>query len=132
MNDTPCTPGRRESVMLLRGDRDEELSRDHADMAAEHAPVYATSFDAAQAFWAAHDGCATAVTADTMPLAIVLRSRDCPPGVAVEQVVVRNQAHAWPGGAKPWFFSPTPSPLDGGTLVLQFFSGASEGKRDAR
>ena len=121
----PCTPTRRVSVLLMRGEHDEELVGDHAENAAHDAPPYARSFDAAQAFWAERDGCASRVALDSTALAVVARSTACPAGVEVEQVVVRGQAHAWPGGQKPWWFSPTPSPLDGASLMLDFFSRAA-------
>ena len=125
MPETPCEPTRRVSVMLLRGEHDEELVQDHAESAAHGAPAYARSFDAAQAFWAAHDGCDAATASDSTPLAVFVRSTGCPAGVAVQQVVVRGQGHAWPGGAKPWWFSPTPSPLDGASLMLELFARAA-------
>jgi polyhydroxybutyrate depolymerase len=122
MPETPCEPARRVSVMLVRGERDDELATDHAEVAAHGAPAYARSFDAAQSFWAAHDGCAASTTSDSTPRAVVMRSLGCPTGVDVEQVVVRGQGHAWPGGEKPWWFSPTPSPLDGASLMLALFA----------
>ncbi|AHG90563.1 lipoprotein [Gemmatirosa kalamazoonensis] len=125
MPETPCEPARRLTVLLVRGERDDELARDHAENAARGSPAYATSFDAAQAFWAARDGCAGATVRDSTPLAAIVRSADCPTGVGVEQVIVRGQGHAWPGGAKPWWFSPAPSPLDGASLMLELFSRAA-------
>jgi poly(3-hydroxybutyrate) depolymerase len=104
-----------------RAPHDAELDRDHAENVRDGAPPYAASFDATQAFWASHDGCAGGVARDSTALAIVARSLGCPRGVAVEQVIVRGQAHAWPGGKKPWWFSPTPSPLDGSSLMIELF-----------
>jgi len=121
MPEAPCTPSSRVAVMLLAGDGDDELARDHAENAAHGAPLYARSFEAARAFWSARDGCAgTAV--ESTPALVTTRSLGCAPGAEVEQVVVRGQRHAWPGGEKPWWFSPTPSPLDGAGLALDFFS----------
>ena len=84
--------------------------------------AYAGSCDGALSLGAAHEGCAASTTSDSTPRAVVVHPLGCPRGVDVEQVVVRGQGHAWPGGEKPWWFSPTPSPLDGASLMLALFA----------
>jgi polyhydroxybutyrate depolymerase len=90
MPQTECRPRVRVPVMLMRGEHDHELPRDHEENARAGAPAYATSIPASRAFWAGHDGCSAAVAVDSEPGAIITRATGCPAGLAVEEVVVRG------------------------------------------
>jgi polyhydroxybutyrate depolymerase len=116
-----CRPARRLPVMLMRGENDDELGRDHLENKEAGAPEYTTSFPASRAFWASHDGCASTVAVDSGAGAIITRATGCPPGLGVEDVVVRGQGHAWPGGKKPVFFAPKPANYDAASLIVDFF-----------
>ena len=85
--------------------------------------TYAVSFPGARRFWAAHNGCTRDVTRDSTADYVLIAARGCPPGLDVRELIVRGQAHAWPGGGRPWLFSPKPAPdVDASVVIAQFFT----------
>lgn len=122
MPDTTCAAGARLPVLLVRGDDDDELRHDHLVHRRRNNHRYAVSFGGALEFWAAHNGCGPGVVRDSQATYEVIAARDCPAGLDVRELVVRGQAHAWPGGGKPWLFSPTPArDVDASRVIADFF-----------
>jgi len=130
MPDTTCATSRRLPVMLVRGDADDELRKDHLVHRHRNNHRYAVSFVGARQFWALHDGCGAGVARDSEPAFVRIEARDCPPGLDVREVVVRGQAHAWPGGSRPWPFSPAPARgVDASDMIVRFFAAESAAAR---
>lgn len=123
MPDTTCAAPARVPILLVRGDRDDELRQDHLVHRHRNANYFAVSFGGARRFWAAHDGCLVAdPRRDSLPAYELVSSRGCPPGLDVREIIVRDQAHAWPGGTRPWLVSPKPSPdVDASRMIAAFF-----------
>jgi len=123
MPDTVCAGTGRMPVLLVRGDSDQELRHDHLLHRLRNNHRYAVSFVGARQFWAARNGCGRGVSRDSTATYELIVSRACPKGLDVEELIVRGQAHAWPGGDRPWAFSPRPAPdVDASTVIARFFA----------
>jgi polyhydroxybutyrate depolymerase len=119
MPDTTCAPERGVSVLLVRGSDDDELRADLAENRARRGHRFADTMRAALRFWAARDSCAGPVATTTQAGRAPDRTRwswtrytptDCAPGLDVSLLVVPGNAHAWPGGRRPWLFAPHAAP----------------------
>jgi polyhydroxybutyrate depolymerase len=133
MPDTTCPGSMRVPVLLVRGDSDGELRHDHLLHRRRNNNRYAVSFAGALEFWAAHNGCARGVVRDSAADYERITARGCPPGLAVREIVVRGQAHAWPGGSKPWPFSPAPAKdVDASAIIVRFFEEEQARREAAR
>lgn len=122
MPDTTCATRARMPILLVRGDRDDELHQDHLVHRRRNNHAYAVSFDGARRFWSAHDGCAPGAVRDSAATYELWSARGCPPGLDVRELVVRGQGHAWPGGARPWPLAPRPAPdVDASAVIARFF-----------
>lgn len=111
MPDTTCAPGRRVPVLFVRGGEDDELRADLQENRSQGSRyVFAESMRAALRFWARHDGCAGPVR--RTPGVRVTRDSvaGCPAGVEAGMLLVHGNAHAWPGGRRPYLFAPRPAP----------------------
>jgi polyhydroxybutyrate depolymerase len=121
MPDTTCATRARMPVLLVRGDQDVELEKDHDEHRHRNNHFYAVSFPGARRFWAAHNGCAQSVSIDSTPDYVLVSQLGCPAGRDVRELVVHGQGHIWPGGARVWAFEPRPSPnVDASTIVASF------------
>lgn len=123
MPDTVCEGSRGLPVLLIRGANDDELRADHAEHRRRNGNRYAVSFRGAVRFWARRNGCVPGEFArDSSAALVTLHPVSCPPGLDVRELIVAGQAHAWPGGKKPWPFSPAPAPgVDASERIVAFF-----------
>jgi len=122
MPDTVCQGRRAVPVLLVRGADDDELRADHRDHQHRNRNAYAVSFAGAMRYWTRRNGCATGLARDSSAAVVEIRANDCPPGRDVRELVVAGQAHAWPGGRKPWLLSPPPAPdVDASERIVAFF-----------
>jgi polyhydroxybutyrate depolymerase len=127
MPNAPCAPAAPVSVLLVRGDDDDDLREDHAIHRSEGAPPYATSLDSAAAFWSRANHCsAPPAPRDVRALTRGVQTaaaRGCDPRGAVQLVSIPDHPHAWPGGRSTWWFGQKPAQLvNGSALVLGFFA----------
>ncbi|AHG90562.1 lipoprotein [Gemmatirosa kalamazoonensis] len=121
MPDTTCATRARMAVLLVRGDEDVELEKDHTEHRHRNNHFYAVSFPGARRFWAAHNGCAPDARVDSTADYVLVSQLGCPPGRDVRELIVRGQGHIWPGGVRVWMFEPRPSPhVDASTIVARF------------
>lgn len=133
MPDTTCAATARLPIMLVRGDADDELREDHMLHRLRNNHRYAVSFLGARQYWAAHNGCGRSASHDSTPTYMLVAARDCPNGLDVRELIVRGQAHAWPGGSKPWLLAPRPAPdVDASALIVQFFVDEHAAEASAR
>lgn len=123
MPDTTCATHARMPILLVRGDQDDELRHDHWVHRHRNNHSYAVSFNGNREFWAQHNGCARGVKRDSTSTYVLISQIGCPPGLDVRELIVRGQAHAWPGGGRPWPFSPKPAPdVDASSVIAGFFA----------
>lgn len=126
MPDTICQGRTAIPVLLVRGANDDELRADHRDHAHRNRNAYALSFAGAMHYWTRRNGCAAPLTRDSSATRVEVRGTECPPGRDVRELIVADQAHAWPGGRKPWIFSPSPAPtVNASERIVAFFEGES-------
>ena len=122
MPDTVCQGRRAVPVLLVRGADDDELRADHRDHQRRNRNGYAVSFAGALRYWSRRNGCAIRPTRDSSATHVEVAATDCPPGRDVREFVVAGQAHAWPGGRKPWVRSPAPARgVDASERIIAFF-----------
>lgn len=117
-----CAPGRPTSVLLFQGGADDELRGELRALRLARAPRRTHSLENALRYWAAQGGCAPGPPLrDSSAAEVHERADGCPPGVAVELHTVAHNPHAWPGGRRPWHFSPRPAPqVDAAHVALDF------------
>lgn len=124
MPDTVCQGRSAVPVLLVRGADDDELRADHRDHQHRNRNAFAVSFSGAMRYWTRRNGCATRFARDSSAAVVEVRATDCPPGRDVRELVVAGQAHAWPGGRKPWLLSPAPAAaVDASERIVAFFDG---------
>lgn len=122
MPDTACAPGRAVSVLFFQGEEDDELRFDLLTLRRDHGHRYAESLENALQFWARHDDCSGVSERDSTALFTVERAR-CVPPREVELYTVRDNPHAWPGGARTWAFAPRPvQGVSASAIILDFFA----------
>ena len=109
MPDTTCAPGARVPVLLVSGTEDDELRADLRENRGHAALPFATRMRDAVRFWAARDGCTGPLVRDAGALVRRDSAAGCPGDLAVVLLGVAGNAHAWPGGRKPWAFAPSPA-----------------------
>ncbi len=132
MPDTVCQGRRGVPVMLVRGARDDELRADQRDHRRRNANAFAVSFAGALRYWMRRNGCEATPARDSTPALVEVRALGCPPGRDVRELIVAGQAHAWPGGSKPWFLAPPPSRgVDASALIVSFLEQQTR-EQDAR
>ena len=123
MPDTTCAAPTRMPILLVRGDQDDELRHDHWVHRHRNNHSYAVSFAGNRQFWAERNGCSRRVRRDSTPTYVLISQLGCPPGLDVRELIVQGQAHAWPGGGRPWPFSPKPAPgVDASAMIARFFA----------
>jgi polyhydroxybutyrate depolymerase len=123
MPDTTCAAPTKMPILLVRGDQDDELRHDHWVHRHRNNHSYAVSFNGNRQFWATRNGCSAHVRRDSTPTYVLISQLGCPPGLDVRELIVQGQAHAWPGGGRPWPFSPKPAPgVDASTMIARFFA----------
>lgn len=86
-------------------------------------PVYIASAKQTQLFWTRANGCNNSPEIETDPAGhyqIITYGKGCM-GREVVQYLIRDQGHAWPGGAKPRFFADKPSPYVSADDVMWTF-----------
>lgn len=72
-------------------------------------------------FWARANGCAPLPSRETAGT-IVRDTYRCPPAYPVQHLIVRDNAHAWPGGQRGTAFGDRPSrTVDATKLIWEFF-----------
>ncbi len=122
MPDTVCQGRAALPVMLVRGAEDGELRADHRDNQRRNRNAFAVSFAGALRYWSRRNGCASAAERDSSAAVIEIRATACPPGRDVRELVVAAQAHAWPGGRRPFIFAPRPAPgVNASERIVEFF-----------
>lgn len=133
MPDVACTPARAVPVWLVRGGEDAELRADLAenrDGGGRFRP--AESMRAALTFWGRRDGCAGPVVRRSGARVSTEAFAGCPadrggvaPGApSAALLLVHGNAHAWPGGRRPWLLAPSPSPgVPLARWLVTFFRG---------
>jgi polyhydroxybutyrate depolymerase len=122
MPDTTCATSARMPILLVRGDRDDDLAQDHLEARHRNNHYYAVSFTGARRFWARHNGCAPDARRDSADGYVLVSERGCPPGLDVRELIVHGQGHTWPGGVRTWIFQPAPSrAVDASNVIASFF-----------
>ena len=123
MPDTTCAAHRPVSMLLFAGDDDEDMRTEHEENRHRNNHRYATSAMGTFRFWAARDHCD--------PLFVTHKTDDytdriavgCADGTVARLLTVHDHPHAWPGGHKSWWFSPTPNPnLDASLVIAEFLT----------
>ena len=111
MPDVACPPGAPTPVWLVRGGEDAELRADLAENR-EQGGSYrsAESMRAALAFWGRRNGCMGPIVRRAGAHVATEAYAGCPAGLVAAQLLVHGNAHAWPGGRRPWLFAPRPTP----------------------
>lgn len=111
MPDVACTPPAPTPVWLVRGGEDAELRADLAENRGQGGRYrFAESMRVALAFWARRNGCAGPVVRRAHPRVVTEAYAGCPGALAAAQLLVHGNAHAWPGGRRPWVLAPRPAP----------------------
>ncbi|HEY0780235.1 MAG TPA: PHB depolymerase family esterase [Gemmatirosa sp.] len=122
MPDTVCQGRTAVPVLLIRGANDGELRADHRDHQRRNRNAYAVSFAGALRYWSRRNGCATEPRRDSSATLVEIFAIECPAGRDVRELVVAGQAHAWPGGRRPFILAPRPAPdVDASERILDFF-----------
>ncbi len=122
MPDTVCQGRSAVPVLLIRGAEDDELRADHRDHERRNRNAYAVSFAGAMRYWTRRNGCATGTIRDSSAVRVEVVAASCPAGRDVREIVVAGQAHAWPGGRKPWPLSPAPAEgVSASERIVAFF-----------
>jgi len=94
MPDTTCAAHRPVSMLLFAGEEDEDMRTEHEENKHRNNHRYASVDHIAV-------GCAD--------------------GTVTRLLTVHAHPHAWPGGHKTWWFSPTPNPnLDASLVIAEF------------
>ena len=121
MPDTTCAAHRPVSMLLFAGDDDEDMRTEHEENKHRNNHRYATSAMGTFRFWAEHDGCARHFIIETTDAYVDHIAVDCANGTVTRLLTVHAHPHAWPGGHKTWWFSPTPNPnLDASLMIAEF------------
>ena len=116
MPDVPCAPARPVPVWLVRGGEDAELRADLAENREEGGRFRAAeSMRAALTFWGRQNGCAGPVVRRPGPRVATEAFAGCPAslgadGAGAALLLVHGNAHAWPGGRRPYAFAPPAAP----------------------
>ena len=111
MPDVACPSGAPTPVWLVRGGEDAELRADLAENRDQGGRYrFAESMRVALAFWARRNGCSGPVERRAAAHVATEAYTGCPAGLAAAQLLVHGNAHAWPGGRRPWLLAPRPAP----------------------
>ncbi len=111
MPDAPCAAPRPTPVWLVRGGEDAELRADLAENRGQGGPYRAAeSMRAALAFWGRRNACAGPVVRRAAARVTADAYAGCPDSLVAAQLLVHGNAHAWPGGRRPWLLAPRPAP----------------------
>lgn len=111
MPDVACTPAAPTPVWLVRGGEDAELRADLAENRGQGGRYrFAESMRVALTFWARRNGCTGLVVRRTNTRVATEAYAGCPAALAAAQILVHGNAHAWPGGRRPWLLAPRPAP----------------------
>ncbi|HEY0776476.1 MAG TPA: PHB depolymerase family esterase, partial [Gemmatirosa sp.] len=111
MPDAACAADRPTPVWLVRGGEDVDL-RDDLDENREQGGGhrFAQSMRAALAFWGRRNGCTGPVVQRPGRLVATQAYAGCPDSLVAALLLVHGNAHAWPGGRRPWLLAPHPAP----------------------
>ncbi|GJG86701.1 esterase [Gemmatimonadetes bacterium T265] len=111
MPDVACAPPAPTPVWLVRGGEDAELRADLAENRGQGGSYrFAESMRVALAFWARRNACAGPVVRHATARVATEAYAGCPGALAAAQLLVHGNAHAWPGGRRPWLLAPRPAP----------------------
>ena len=130
MPDTVCQGRSAVPILLVRGADDDDLRADHREHQHRNRNGFAVSFAGAMRYWTRRNGCDTGPVRDSSAAQVTVSATNCPAGRDVREIVVTGQAHAWPGGRKPWLLSPAPSPdVDASERIVEFFEAEARASR---
>lgn len=123
MPDVTCRPARPVPVLLLQGEKDDELRFDLRTLRRPHSHRFAHSMEQALEFWAFENECAGRPARDSTTRFVRVRATGCPAGHGAELMTVYENPHAWPGSAQLFpGIGPQAARLDGSAVVLDFFA----------
>jgi polyhydroxybutyrate depolymerase len=138
MPDATCRPTRPLRVLLVQGDADEDLRREHAAARAlarvrGRGHRFATSLEAAFAFWARQAACGRARETTEHGTWRITSALGCVAGAGASLVTIRGHPHAWPGGGRTWLGAPSPSDaVDATALTLDLLAAPDAARQVGR
>ena len=111
MPDERCAATLPTPIWLVRGGEDADLREDLAENREQGGSFrFAESMRAALAFWGRRNGCTGPVVRHAGRLVVSEAYAGCPSPLVAAQLLVHGNAHAWPGGRRPWLLGQRPAP----------------------